>query len=336
MLDGRDLRIIVTIAEHGSLVRAGRVLGMSQPSLTRSLAQIEEKLGAALFDRSRRGMAPTDTGRAILAQGHEIVARLDALAATVEALRGTQMQTLTIASAVMPLDSVVLPAVADSLDGARGTRFQVLATDFAEAIRLVEDRRADLAVAEIAELPALGLVEVVPLRRHAVQHWVRPGHPLLALGRRARVEELLRYPLSVGTSLAGRYAARLGQFPEAADSFHAVMGSTLHVSLSLAAQSDACAIAPAASARLFHMAGQLHPLLCEVEWPATNFGIIWLKRRLLDATAKALIERMKAADEAAFRYAQSLPPAFLPLEPAGYAVAGPRHAPASPSSPAGE
>ena len=55
MLDGQDLRIIVTIAEHGSLVKAGRVPGMSQPSLTRSLAQVEERLGATLFDRSRRG-----------------------------------------------------------------------------------------------------------------------------------------------------------------------------------------------------------------------------------------------------------------------------------------
>jgi len=62
MLDGKDLRIVVTIAEHGSLVKAGRVLGMSQPSLTRSLAQVEEKLGATLFDRSRRGMAPTMPG----------------------------------------------------------------------------------------------------------------------------------------------------------------------------------------------------------------------------------------------------------------------------------
>lgn len=82
MLDGRDRRIIVTIAEHGSLVQAGRALGISQSGLTRSLAQIKENLGAALFDRSRRGMEPTDIGRAILAQGHGIMEQLDALAAT--------------------------------------------------------------------------------------------------------------------------------------------------------------------------------------------------------------------------------------------------------------
>jgi len=131
----------------------------------------------------------------------------------VEALRGTQLQTLTIASAVMPLDSVVLPAVAASLDGARGTRFQVLATDFDEALRLLEERRAELAVAEIAELASPGLVEIVPLRRHAVLYWVRPGHPLLALGRPTRADELLRHPLSVGTSLAGRYSDQLGRLP---------------------------------------------------------------------------------------------------------------------------
>jgi hypothetical protein len=84
------------------------------------------------------------------------------------------------------------------------------------------------------------------------------------------------------------------------------------------------------------VADQLQPLPCEVARPATNFGIIWLARRMLDATTKALIERMKAADEAAFQHAQCLPPAFLARQHAGYAVPGTRCAPASPPSTAGE
>lgn len=332
MLDGKDLRIIVTIAEHGSLVKAGRVLGMSQPTLTRSLAQLEERLGATLFDRSRRGMEPTDTSRVVLARGQRILAQLEALTATIEGLRGTQHRTLTIAGASMPLDTAILPAVAASLDLARETRFHVLAMDFTEAFRLLEERRADLAVAEITELPAPEDVEIVPLRRHAVLSWVRPGHPLLALRRPARGDELLRYPAGLGNSVAGRYAARLASLPGAATSFHPVMGTTLHINLSLAAQSDAWALAPAAAARLFHEAGQLLPLPCEVDWPATNFGIMRLKRRRLDATARTMIERMRAADEAAHQYGQTLPPAFLARQPLGYAVPGARHAPASPET----
>lgn len=333
MLDGRALRIVVTIAEHGSLVKAGRVLGLSQSALTRSLAQIEETLGAPLFDRSRRGMEPTDAGRAILAQGQDILARLDGLATTVEALRGTQLRTLTIAAASMPLDCVVLPAVAASLDLARETRLNLVATDFAEAFRMAEERRAELAVAEITELRTQDMFEVVPLRRHAVLTWVRPAHPLRALGRPVPMAELLRYPICLGSRVAGRYAALVGGIPGASARFHPVMGSTAHLNLALAAQSDACAIAPAGTARLFHEAGQLVPLPCEMDWPASNFGIVWLKRRPLDPAAKTLIERMRAADEEAFRYTQSLPPSLLAGQPQGYAVPGTRHAPSAPDAP---
>ncbi|MBS7792891.1 substrate-binding domain-containing protein [Roseococcus sp. SDR] len=235
----------------------------------------------------------------------------------------------------MPLDCVVVPAVAASLDLARETRIQIIATDFAEAFRLLEERRADLAVGEITELPSAGEFEVIPLRRHAVLTWVRPGHPLLALGRPAREADLLRHPLCLGTRIAGRYAALMGRAPGAASSFHPMMGTTAHLNLALAAQSDACTLAPAGTARLFHETGRLVPLDYETAWPAANFGIVWLKRRRLDAVARRIVERMQAADEAAFLYSQSLPAALRAGQAEGYAVAGSRHAPAAPDAPPG-
>lgn len=335
MLDGRDLRIIVTIAEHGSLVKAGRALGTSQSGLTRSLAQIEENLGAMLFHRSRRGMEPTDIGRAILAQGHEIMTRLDALAATVETLRGIRARALTIASAPMPLDSVVLPAIAACLEAFPETRFQVEAIEFSEAAELVHDGRATLGVTDISELDSPEVLEVSPLRRHPLLRWVRPGHPLLGLGRPCRLAEAFHYPVALSAVQAGRYSSSFAQVYRPEHGFHSVLVRSVHAKLTLAMQSDTIAMATPGSARLFHAAGLLVPLACEMDWPATNFGIIWLKRRPLEAPALALVERMKAADEAAFQHSQTLPPAFRTNQPLGHAMAGARHAPASPDAPCG-
>ncbi len=78
------------------------------------------------------------------------------------------------------------------------------------------------------------------------------------------------------------------------------------------------------------------PLPSEVDWPATNFGIVWLKQRMLEAPARAVIERMKAADGAAFQYNQTLPSALLAHQSKVYAVAGARHAPASLEEASGE
>ena len=55
MIDLKDIRLVQAVAEHGTLVRAARILGVSQPTLTRSLAVLEAKLKGPLFERRRHG-----------------------------------------------------------------------------------------------------------------------------------------------------------------------------------------------------------------------------------------------------------------------------------------
>ena len=46
--------------DQGSLLGAGRALGISQPTVGRHVALLEAQLGASLFERTGRGLAPTD------------------------------------------------------------------------------------------------------------------------------------------------------------------------------------------------------------------------------------------------------------------------------------
>lgn len=55
----RHLRALCAIADTGSLHRAARTLGVSQPALTTQLRRIENALGAELFSRGRTGCRPT-------------------------------------------------------------------------------------------------------------------------------------------------------------------------------------------------------------------------------------------------------------------------------------
>ncbi|WP_197362363.1 helix-turn-helix domain-containing protein, partial [Streptomyces clavuligerus] len=63
-LEVRHLRALCAIADTGSLHKAARQLGVSQPSLTTQLRRIEKALGAELFWRERSGCRPTPVGRA--------------------------------------------------------------------------------------------------------------------------------------------------------------------------------------------------------------------------------------------------------------------------------
>lgn len=55
--------IVIVLAEQGTFLRASRKLGMSQPSLTRKLSEIEEEIGVRLFDRTTRRLELTKAGR---------------------------------------------------------------------------------------------------------------------------------------------------------------------------------------------------------------------------------------------------------------------------------
>ena len=61
-LEVRDLRLVLALVEHGSTASAGRVLHLAQPSVSRALLSLEERLEAELFTRSARGLEPTPTG----------------------------------------------------------------------------------------------------------------------------------------------------------------------------------------------------------------------------------------------------------------------------------
>src|SRR5713226_1496791 len=62
----RDLHIFFAVDQHGSMARAAAKLGMSQPSVSEVVANMEGTLGVKLLDRSPKGVETTQYGRALL------------------------------------------------------------------------------------------------------------------------------------------------------------------------------------------------------------------------------------------------------------------------------
>ena len=68
----KDLHTLQTVAEAGSMAKASRQLALSQPAISKAIADMEHVLGAALLDRSAQGVEITDCGRLLLARGRII------------------------------------------------------------------------------------------------------------------------------------------------------------------------------------------------------------------------------------------------------------------------
>ncbi|MEV3853870.1 LysR family transcriptional regulator [Streptomyces sp. NPDC050095] len=89
-LDVRHLRALCAIEDTGSLHKAARQLGMTQPSLSTQLRRIEEHLGGPLFTRERTGCRPTPLGRVLLTRARPLV---DGLRSLVEETRAAAAAT---------------------------------------------------------------------------------------------------------------------------------------------------------------------------------------------------------------------------------------------------
>ena len=65
----RDLHIALVVTQTGSMLKAAEHLAISQPVVSKVIADLEHALGVRLFDRSRRGVEPTPAGRALFNRG---------------------------------------------------------------------------------------------------------------------------------------------------------------------------------------------------------------------------------------------------------------------------
>lgn len=115
----RHLRLIVTVAEQGSVTRAATALGLTQPALTAQLNRIDKAFGAAVFTRDQRGARPTALGEFVLGRAKVL---LPAMAALVEdahrivAGRDVRARSLRVGTAATALGGLFVNRLISELE----------------------------------------------------------------------------------------------------------------------------------------------------------------------------------------------------------------------------
>src|SRR4051812_25390184 len=104
----RQLRYFVAVAEELHFGKAALRLHMTQPPLSQTIQALEEQLGAALFLRSRRTVALTPAGLALLPEARRMLAQGAALPELVQRAAAGETGRLALAF-VSSADYSVLP-----------------------------------------------------------------------------------------------------------------------------------------------------------------------------------------------------------------------------------
>jgi LysR family hydrogen peroxide-inducible transcriptional activator len=83
----RQLEYVVAVADHGHFGRAAKACFVTQPALSTQIRQLEELLGAQIFERDRKGVLITTLGAEIVERARRVLLQVDELA---EAARADQ------------------------------------------------------------------------------------------------------------------------------------------------------------------------------------------------------------------------------------------------------
>ena len=110
----RHLRYFVAVAEELHFTRAALRLNIAQPPLSQQIRALEEQLGVQLFVRTRRSVALTDAGQALLVRARQMLAAAQSLPGELQRVARGEVGLLRIGfSSTLPLTKVLRDIVAD-------------------------------------------------------------------------------------------------------------------------------------------------------------------------------------------------------------------------------
>jgi LysR family hydrogen peroxide-inducible transcriptional activator len=179
----RQLQYAVALADTRSFRQAARLSGVSQPSLSAQLAQLESALGVRLFERDRRRVLPTQAGEALIARAKRLLVEADDLVDAARRLADPRAATLRL-GVIPTISPYLLPRIVPALRRA-GLTIRWTEDKTPSLVAAVESGALDGAL--LALEADLGDLERAPIARDPFVLATPRTHPL---GRKKTAAEL--------------------------------------------------------------------------------------------------------------------------------------------------
>ena len=147
----RDLNVLMTVAQCGTMGKAAARLSVSQPAISQAIGDMERTLGVPLLDRSPQGVKPTIYASALLDHGAIAFDELRQAVRQIECLADPRVGEIRIGCSVVLAESFVATVVNRFSQRYPRVTFQLLAEESGLIYSALEERKLDLAILLIFE-----------------------------------------------------------------------------------------------------------------------------------------------------------------------------------------
>jgi DNA-binding transcriptional LysR family regulator len=164
MLDWNDLRYFLSVADHGSTLAAGRAMRVSQTTVARRIAALEEALGMTLFEKRQAGYVLTSGGQELLDRARQVEAAASGFEEASAALARDSSGTVRITTQEIFANTLLGPILRELHD--RHPQI-LIELDTAQELLELGEGQADIAIRSTAQEPPAGTVG----RRLCIDDW---------------------------------------------------------------------------------------------------------------------------------------------------------------------
>lgn len=300
----RLLRCALALAEQRNFARAASALHLSQPSLSRSIQNLEHLAGVQIFERNSRPVEVTDAGQIFLEHAREVMSHSADLGREMELLKGLAKGELQVGVGTYVGVGFADLAIARIVREHPAVRLRIANDNWSNLLPLLRRRELDLAVVAGLAFAADPEFHVVQLSQRQGYLAVRPGHPLLELKGVLKMNDVLRYPFVSTSRFPPGFLLRFVK-ESATDeksettgqkSFPSIACESLTMMKNIAQQSDAVALLPLNMLLPDLAAKTIAVLPLVVPMLKPEFGIVRLARRSLSPLGELFVRTICEVD----------------------------------------
>lgn len=196
MLDISDIQEVQTICALGSISRAAEELHLSQPTLSKRIARLEDQLGTKLFHRASKGLIPTQAAKYLIGTGENLQAEMQRIERHLKQLSNRGQGSISIA--VGPIvEQIFLPEfLPEFVDQTGNCRITISTENSEKLLSLIRKAKVDAIIGPFNADDFKNDFLAFPLARTKTVTVARWDHPIFQKTGPLKREDLLSYPLA--------------------------------------------------------------------------------------------------------------------------------------------